>query len=1105
MKNPTSKPAAGEWRALADELPHTVWQTDAVGQNPSANARWFEYVGASRDDSQAEQWLSFYHPDDRDHLIAEWRRAVETEGRHRYDVRARMRRHDGEYRWFRVTAQPVRDAGGRIVRWVGMSTDVHDETLVGRLNLRMPEVGFRPLRAGLGFRGRAMLLVAITLLPLLGFVLYAAWRTYTTALGSSQAQAQLIARQVAGDQADVVERTEELMTAIALMARGDALPLGGDCPKILRALVTRYPIYSSAAVADRHGDVVCLSSDFAGRLNVADRDYFRQALANGRFVWSGPIELRTTQMRATVGAMPLRDDRNEVRAVLIFTMPLDSIERTLRSTILPPNAIAGIVDAQGTLLATQRQIDGVVGRTVPDLSFLRRFIAGEPDAPEVSRGLDGVERVWAYARLPHRPDSQVFARVGIDTAQSVEAARWVLVQGLGTVAGLLALGLALAWLGAGTLIVRPLRKLEGAAELMGAGNLTARTGLPHSGDEIGRVAAKLDELAVHGQRVNRALRTLSAGNRTLLRERDESSLLSAMCRVAVEQGGYAAAYVCYPRDDAAKSIEVAARSGDDGGLITSTNLTWAETPTGNGSVARCIRAGERVIIREIANEAGMGPWQGAAVARGFTGVISLPLRVQSALIGTFTLMTRDEGAFDEREVDLLDEMAADLSFGIEVIRAESRRKQAEAIAQRALTHDPVIDVPNRAWFVRRVIECIERARENREPVAVLDVHLGRLQDIEDSFGYEYGNEVLRQVAERLKRLAGAQENFARIPVDDFGIVLCAADADAAQQMARSARDSLKDPVRLGQALVDVQAAVGISMYPGHGDEAETLVRRASIAARDAFRKDLPHALYSGAMARENPARLALAAELRGAIETRQLALHFQPKLALDGGLAGCEALVRWQHPTRGMIPPVEFIAIAEEIGLIGPLTYQVIDLAIRQIHAWQAAGIAMPLAVNLSARNLYDAKLIPALEGMFSTWNVRRDLLHFEITEGALVDDPTTARKTLEALSTHGAKIFIDDFGTGYSSLSYLVSLPVHALKIDRSFIRQVSTSAPTRNLVGSIISMAHGLGLRVVAEGVETEADATALHELACDEAQGYLFSKPLPEAEFRAWMAKL
>jgi EAL domain-containing protein (putative c-di-GMP-specific phosphodiesterase class I) len=293
--------------------------------------------------------------------------------------------------------------------------------------------------------------------------------------------------------------------------------------------------------------------------------------------------------------------------------------------------------------------------------------------------------------------------------------------------------------------------------------------------------------------------------------------------------------------------------------------------------------------------------------------------------------------------------------------------------------------------------------------------------------------------------------------------------------------------------------VGAAFFPGHGDDAEALVRRASIAAREGFRRDISYSVYDGATARENPARLALASDLRSAIETRQLVLHYQPKVRLaDGAHCGSEALVRWQHPGRGMVPPMEFVALAEEIGLIRSLTYQVLDIAVRQQHAW--AG-ALPIAVNLSARNLYDPSLLASLDGLFGTWGVPRELIHFEITESALVDDPQAAQRALLELRSRGAELYIDDFGTGYSSLSYLVKLPVQALKIDRSFIREMGHSAQARGVVASIISMAHNLGLKVVAEGVETAADAALLREMACDEAQGYFFARPLAAAAYEMW----
>lgn len=870
-----------------------------------------------------------------------------------------------------------------------------------------------------------------------------------------------------------------------------------DCDHAMAQALYFAPMFLAIAVADVEGNILCAARPVPSGVNIADREYLQHTFRERRFNVSEVLLGRTTGEWTVVFGHP----SNDAAKALFAAINLSWLQAALDNVSLPAGSIVSVADKSGRIMARAPYDASVIGREVSGSAAFRAAIGTQKEGVLETVNFAGVPSIVSYARVP---DEDIFVRVLVPKTIVSVARNQVLYESLGAALVGCALALLIGWLSLRQLIGDPIRRLTDAAARLGGGDLSARTGVHHADTLIGGLAQKLDELAAHGARVTRALRTLSAGNRTVLRERNERELLQAMCRVAVERGGYAAAYVCYPRQDEAKSIEVAACEGADDGFISTVTLTWADAPHGQGSVGRCIRTGERSIIRAIGKDALAAPWHAAARARGFGCVISLPLRVQSALVGTFTLIAREEDAFDKDEVELLDEMAADLSFGMEVLRSDARRREAEAIARRALTHDPVIDVPNRAWFVRRLIECLERGTRNHEPVAVLDVHFGRLQEIVDSFGHEHGNEVLRQAAARLKQLPEADENFGRLPVDDFGIVLCSYDAEAAQRTARAVLDLFKAPVKVGQALVDVQPSVGISMFPGHGAEPEVLVRRASLSARDAFRRQLPYVIYSGAMARENPGRVSLATELRAAIEARELCLHFQPKVSLaDAQVVGCEALVRWRHPVRGMVPPLEFIGVAEEIGLIRPMTYQIIDLAVRQLHSWLPAGIRVPISVNLSPRNLYDPDFLAAIDGIFDTWNVPRDLLHFEITEGALVDDPAAAKKILERLAAHGAKVYIDDFGTGYSSLSYLVSLPVHALKIDRSFITQMGKSAPARSLVASIVSMSHQLGLKVVAEGVETASEVETLKSFGCDNGQGYYFAKPVAAAEFAAWLS--
>ena len=940
---------------------------------------------------------------------------------------------------------------------------------------------------------RIAILVAIVALPTLLLSLYFTESRRNQERESLRAQSLVLARGVAQQQGITLRR---LKAQLDTLTRFPEMLASQVCSQRLRSLMLVEPAYFQIIVADPKGEIGCTAEPSPGG-NIADRAYFQLALKDRQFTLSSVLQTRGQQRWAVIAAQPVMVG-DELKAVIVAALDFSLTQEILASLRLPDRSIISMSDSDGRIIARWPEPERFIGKMLLEAQSFKDVINAAPEGFVESAGLDGVARIVAYSKVP---EADLYVRVGVPHAAISKAGADVMQAGIFAVLAVILITASLGWFGGTRLLLRPIRQLSDAAAKLGQGDWSARTGLAHHGHILGPLAEKLDELAFHGQNTTRAFRTLSAGNRTLLRESSEPDLLEAMCRVAVSQGGYRLAFVTYLHHDDAKSVEIMAHYGTNHGFLESLALTWDEnSQRGHGSVGTAIRNRRPDIVRSLQQDERFAPWREQAQAHGFGSIISLPLKVESKVIGTFTLLAAEEDSFNEQEVALLEEMAQDLSFGIQVIRANERRQHAEREAERVLTHDSLTGLPNRALLLHMLSEAIEQGKEHDEnPIGVLSIYLPRLQEVFDGFGYDPGNMVIRQVAERLAAIPEITPMLARLSPNEFGLFLIGQNAPAASKTAKRIQAAFQEPVPVRQAQIDVAASIGMSFYPGHGDDAEALLRRASIAAREGANKDARYFIYRGATERENPERLAIAAELRSAISRRELQLVFQPKFDLTTGeMAGSEALVRWPHPTRGFLSPAKFVPLAEETGLIRAMTSFVVDAAIRQQHAWSGLGRMQPIAVNLSAKSLYDPNFLDTFEALLETWGVPPNMIDIELTESALADDPEQAKNFLSRLRQLGSKIYIDDFGTGYSSLNYLVSLPVHALKIDRSFVRQMSNSREAYSVVASIISMAHNLDLRVLAEGVETREDMEILRKLGCDEAQGFLYSQPMSAAEF-------
>ncbi len=433
----------------------------------------------------------------------------------------------------------------------------------------------------------------------------------------------------------------------------------------------------------------------------------------------------------------------------------------------------------------------------------------------------------------------------------------------------------------------------------------------------------------------------------------------------------------------------------------------------------------------------------------------------------------------------------------------TEHRRAEERLRRQAWYDALTDLPNRALLHERIATALGDAPDASRPLALLLLNLDHCKEINDAFGHERGDALLRQAADRLRDVVRADDTVARLGGDEFAVLLPGADAAGAARVADAIRTALDAPLQVeGQAL-RVGASVGIALAPAHGTDATTLLRRVDMAMDAAKRGRLGHALYEPAQDQHSPERLALIVALRDAIERGALTLHYQPQVDLASGhVCSVEALVRWPHPVHGLIPPDRFIPLAERTGLIAPLTNWVLGEAIRQSREWQRAGLLLGVSVNLSMWNLHDPALPDHVAALLHAHGLSPAWLRLELTESALMADTDRAMDVLARLATLGVHLAVDDFGSGYSSLAYLKKLPVDELKIDKGFVREMATDETDGAIVASTVALGHALGLRVVAEGIEDRATWDLLTGMGCDVAQGYHLSRPLPPDALVRWL---
>jgi diguanylate cyclase (GGDEF)-like protein len=419
-------------------------------------------------------------------------------------------------------------------------------------------------------------------------------------------------------------------------------------------------------------------------------------------------------------------------------------------------------------------------------------------------------------------------------------------------------------------------------------------------------------------------------------------------------------------------------------------------------------------------------------------------------------------------------------------------------------HNPITGLPNRAALEDWLAPRLERPPDDGKLLAIVKIRITKFEEVVSILGYDQGERLMRMLGDRLRGIRAADEPVYNINHGRFAVIARIGDPQEAVRIARHMLESVHKPILLDDIPVTIGAHIGIAFHPIHGDTTTDLLRAVSQATEMAVERSVDCVIFDPEEGERYRQRLLLLSDIRVAPRTGQLLLHYQPQTRLDDGTCiGVEALLRWCHPTRGMIPPNQFIPLAEATGLISPLTLWVARTAIRQLKLWGEAGIDLSIAINLSARDLDSKTILREIEGLLDSHKVPPGKLTLEVTESAIMRSYQTAVPLLEHMAEIGCTIAIDDFGTGYSSLASLRKLPATVLKLDGSFCIDLSADVRQRQIVRSTIGMAHELGLKVLAEGIETAESLAEMRALGCDEGQGYLISRPIPEVEFRNWLS--
>ncbi len=895
---------------------------------------------------------------------------------------------------------------------------------------------------------RLLLLLGLAVLPWLGTIGYALHYEARQARAQAIAQLQTMVQAAASQQLGLIQETRvrlALLAATPGLADGD----GAACQAHLESYDLLSWGYANVGLIGPDGVLLCDLRGGAGTY-LGDRDYVRAAREDGSFAVGHYIVGRVTGRPVFPMAQPVSRGQGGEGRVLFAAVDTRWMQRVLETVPLPPGATLTLLDGQGVVLAHLPAADDWVGRPFVFPAVFRSLVRGEEEG--VVEAPEPLPSLIAYSTVKF--DGRVVAHVvaRVPTAVVMAPVREGLGQAVGWVAVLTLLVFGFAWHLSRLWVLRPIAALREMAARIAAGDLTARSGLSASG-ELGELAHGLDAMAASLQRSR--LET-----ERIMDVVPEGILLTDQAGRIVMANARCEALFGYRREELlGQSLEI---------LLPEDR-----------------RAAHQVLRADF-------------VARPRSRDMGTP--------GLDLQARRKDGSVFPVDVSLAPLQTDEGLWVVAAVRDVSERRHFEEQILHQATHDALTGLPNRLLYRQLLEQAMRQAERDETLLAVLFLDLDGFKTINDTLGHGAGDALLVQVAARIRGALRASDVVGRLGGDEFTILLAGIrHVHVISQIADNILAAIARPYEVEGREVNITASIGITVFPLDDANADSLLRNADTAMYHAKQEGRNrYSYYTAEMNRQMRQRLEVETGLRHALRENQFEVFYQPQVEVGTGRwVGLEALIRWRHPARGLIPPAEFIPVAEDSGLIEAIGEWVLTAVCRQIIEWDDKGFPpLRVAVNLSARQFAKPNLVDEVAAIFRSHgkDVLGERIELEVTESMLVGDMPRSVAQLKALREMGLKLAIDDFGTGYSSLSYLKRLPLTALKIDRSFIDGVTHGEDDAAIARAIIELAHSLRLAVVAEGVETTEQWQWLREHGCDLAQGYLFGRPMPAADVEA-----